>query len=162
MQAQLDADGYPIQVWDPTADGGAGSGDGFDGWYNPENAQAELALAIEELAAEGVEVSAENPIQIDTFYFAGSETNTNTKQAYKKGIEQTLVDADGNPLVVVNLIGFDDSTVMQYAYYRNSTGAEANFDISHSSGWGPDYGDPQTFLDTIQPYGYMTKNLGIY
>ena len=162
MQAQLDADGYPIQVWDPTADGGAGSGDGFDGWYNPENAQAELALAIEELAAEGVEVSAENPIQIDTFYFAGSETNTNTKQAYKKGIEQTLVDAEGNPLVVVNLIGFDDSTVMQYAYYRNSTGAEANFDISHSSGWGPDYGDPQTFLDTIQPYGYMTKNLGIY
>ncbi len=162
MQAQLDADGYPIKVWDPEADGGAGSGDGFDGWYSPENAQAELATAIEELAAQGIEVSAENPIQIDTFYFAGSETNTNTKQAYKKGIEQTLVDEEGNPLVVVNLIGFDDSTVMQYAYYRNSTGAEANFDISHSSGWGPDYGDPQTFLDTIQPYGYMTKNLGIY
>ena len=162
LQAQLTADGYPIQVWDPTADGGAGSGDGFDGWYNVDNAQAELALAIEDLAAQGIVVDAENPIQIDTFYFAGSETNTNTKQAYKKGIEQTLVDADGNPLVVVNLISFDDSTVMQYAYYLNSTGAEANFDISHSSGWGPDYGDPQTFLDTIQPYGYMTKNLGIY
>lgn len=162
LQAQLDADGYPIKVWDPEADSGAGSGDGFDGWYNVENAQAELQQAIADLAEVGVEVSAENPIQIDTFYFTGSETNTNTKQAYKKGIEQTLVDEDGNPLVVVNLVGFDDSTVMQYAYYRNSTGAEANFDISHSSGWGPDYGDPQTFLDTIQPYGYMTKNLGIY
>ncbi len=157
MQAQIDADGYPIKVWDPTADSGAGSGDGFDGWYNVDNARAELEKAIEELAAAGVEVSAENPIYIDTFYFTGSETNTNTRQAYKQGIEASL---EGK--VIVNLVGFDDSNVMQYAYYRNSTGAEANFDISHSSGWGPDYGDPQTFLDTIQPYGYMTKNLGIY
>ena len=43
-QAQLDADGCPIKVWDPTADGGAGSGDGFDGWYNAANAAAELEL----------------------------------------------------------------------------------------------------------------------
>ncbi len=157
MQAQLDADGYPIQVWDATADGGAGSGDGFDGWYNVDNARAELELAIADLAAVGVEVSADNPIYIDTFYFAGSETNTNMKQAYKQGIESAL---EGK--VIVNLISFDDQTVMQYAYYRNSTGAEANFDISHSSGWGPDYGDPQSFLDTIQRYGYMCKNLGIY
>ena len=157
MQAQLDADGYAIKVWDPEADGGAGSGDGFDGWYNVDNARAELELAIAELAEQGVEISAENPIYIDTFYFIGSESNTNLKNAYKQTIEASL---EGK--VVVNLIGFDDSQVMTYAYYRNSTGAEANFDISHSSGWGPDYGDPQTFLDTIQPYGYMTKNLGIY
>ncbi|MCH5353095.1 MAG: peptide ABC transporter substrate-binding protein [Acutalibacter sp.] len=157
MQAQLDADGYPIKVWDPTADGGAGSGDGFDGWYNVENARAELQKAIDELAQAGIEISAENPIYIDSFYFKGSETNTNTKQAYKQGIESAL---EGK--VIVNLVGYDDSTQMQYAYYRNSTGAEANFDISHSSGWGPDYGDPQTFLDTIQPFGYMCKNIGIY
>ena len=157
MQAQLDADGYAIHVWDPTADGGVGSGDGFDGWYNVDNARAQLELAIAELAEVGVEVSAENPIHIDAFYFTGSEINTNTKQAYKQGIENAL---EGK--VIVDLVAYDDSTVMQYAYYRNSTGAEANFDISHNSGWGPDYGDPQTFLDTIQPYGYMTKNLGIY
>ena len=157
MQAQLNADACPIQVWNPEADGGAGSGDGFDGWLNPEAAVAELDLAIAELAEVGVEISAENPITIDAFYFAGSETNTNTKQAYKQTIEKNL---EGK--VIVNLVAYDDSTVMQYAYYRNSTGAEANFDISHNSGWGPDYGDPQTFLDTIQPYGYMTKNLGIY
>ena len=157
MQAQLDADGYPIKVWDPEADGGAGSGDGFDGWYNVDNAVAELELAIEELAQIGVEISEENPIYIDTFYFTGSESNTNTKQAYKQGIESAL-----GGKVIVNLVGYDDSTQMTYAYYRNSSGAEANFDISHSSGWGPDYGDPQSFLDTIQAYGYMTKNLGLY
>ena len=157
MQAQLDADGYPIKVWDPEADGGAGSGDGFDGWYNVDNARAALEKAIEELGSVGIEISAENPIYIDSFYFTGSESNTNTKQAYKQGIEQAL---EGK--VIVNLVAYDDQTQMTYAYYRNSTGAEANFDISHNSGWGPDYGDPQTFLDTIQPYGYMAKNLGIY
>ena len=157
MQAQLDADGYKIQVWDPTADGGAGSGDGFDGWYNVDEARAQLELAIAELAQIGVEVSAEKPIYIDSFYFTGSESNTNMKQAYKQGIESALENK-----VIVNLVAYEDSSQMSYAYYRNSTGAEANFDISHNSGWGPDYGDPQTFLDTIQPYGYMAKNLGIY
>lgn len=156
-QAQLDADGYPIQVWDPSGDDGVGSGDGFDGWFSVANAKAELEQAIADLAAVGVEVSAENPIYIDSFYLSTSETNTNAKNAYKQSIEAAL---EGK--VIVNLVAYEDSLSMQYAYYRNSTGAEANFDISHNSGWGPDYGDAQTFLDTIQPYGYMTKNLGIY
>ena len=32
------------------------------------------------------------------------------------------------------------------------------------SGWGPDYGDPQTYLNTFAPEyaGYMIKCLGIY
>jgi len=157
MQAQLEADGSTIKVWDPAADGGAGSGDGFDGWYNPEAAKAEMELAVAELAQIGVEISAEKPIYIDSFYFAGSESNTNTKQAFKQGIEKTL-----EGMIMVNLVAYEDSNQMSYAYYRNSTGAEANFDISHNSGWGPDYGDPQSFLDTIQPYGYMAKNLGVY
>ena len=52
MQAQIDADGVDITVWDPTADGGIGSSAQFDGWYNPEAAVAELATAVEELAAD--------------------------------------------------------------------------------------------------------------
>ena len=53
MQAQIDADGVKIKVWDPTANDGAGSSDGFDGWYSPENAVEELNQAVEELAADG-------------------------------------------------------------------------------------------------------------
>ena len=34
LQAQLDADGIKVKVWDPTADEGVGSSAGFDGWYN--------------------------------------------------------------------------------------------------------------------------------
>ena len=158
MQAQLEADGYPIKVWDPTADGGAGSGDGFDGWYNAENAMAELQLAIAELAEVGMEISAENPVYIDVPMGTYSEVIVNRMNAYKQTVEASL----GN-MVIVNLVSYDDNLNYSYSYYRNSTGAEANFDSSPgTSGWGPDYGDAQSFLDTIQPYGYMTKNLGIY
>ena len=158
MQAQLDADGYPIQVWDPKGDDGVGSGDGFDGWFNAANAKAELEQAIADLANVGVEISAENPIYIDVPYGSYSETQTNSRNAYKQSIESVL---EGK--VIVNLVAYEDSLNYSYSYYRNSYGHEANFDVAPgNSGWGPDYGDPQTFLDTIQPYGYMTKNLGIY
>ena len=156
-QAQLEADGSTIKAWDPTADGGAGSSGGFDGWYNASAAKAELELAVAELAEVGVEISAENPIAIDTFYQLGYDVGTNEKNTFKQSIEGVL---EGN--VVVNLVAYPDSQTMQYAYYRNSTGAEANFDFSDGSGWGPDYGDPQTYLDTIQAYGYMCKNIGLY
>ena len=157
-QAQLDADGVPLTVWDPAADSGVGSGDGFDGWYNADNAKAYLDKAVAELAEIGVEVSAENPIHIDVPYGAFSESNTNRHQAYKQSIEKVT-----GGLVVVDLIGYADSTSFTYAYYRTSGGEESNYDITPgTSGWGPDYGDAQTFLDTIQPYGYMTKNIGLY
>ena len=157
-QAQLDADGVPLKVWDPEADGGAGSGDGFDGWFNADAAAAYLDKAVAELAQIGVEVSAEKPIHIDVPYGAYSESVTNRMNAYKKSIEKYT-----GGKVVVDLVSFADSTSFSYSYYRTSNGAEANYDITPgTSGWGPDYGDAQSFLDTIQPYGYMTKNIGLY
>lgn len=157
-QAQLDADGVPLKVWDPEADGGAGSGDGFDGWFNADAAAAYLDKAVAELAQIGVEVSAEKPIHIDVPFGAFSESVTNRMNAYKQSVEKYT---DGK--VVVDLVSFADSTSFSYSYYRTSNGAEANYDITPgTSGWGPDYGDAQSFLDTIQPYGYMTKNIGLY
>lgn len=157
-QAQLVADGSPLVVWDPAADDGAGSGDGFDGWYHPEDAVKYMEAAVAELAQIGVEVSAENPIHIDVPYGTYSESLTNRFNAYKQSIENTL-----GGLVVVDLVAFDSNTNFSNAYYRTSTGDEANYDVTPgTSGWGPDYGDAQSFLDTIQPYGYMTKNIGLY
>lgn len=154
-QAQLDADGVTIKVWDPTIDGG--SGDGFDGWYNADVAKAELEAAIAELAQVGVEVSAENPIYIDYPYRAYNETATNQANVVKQSIEKVLDNK-----VIVNLIAMADTNEMQGATYRFSNGAEANFDLSTGSGWGPDYGDAQSYLDTIQAYGYMAKNIGLF
>ncbi len=158
MQAQIDADGIPATVWDPTADDGAGSSSGFDGWYNPDAAVTYLEAAIEELAAEGVEISAENPLHLDVPYGSYSESVVNRFQAYKQSIENAL-----GGLVIIDLVAFEDSTNFSYAYYRISDGSEANYDVTiGTSGWGPDYGDPQSYLDTIQPYGYMTKCIGLY
>ena len=152
-QAQLDADGYPIKVWDEAAL----SGDGFDGWYNASNAKAYLEKAIAELTQIGVEISAEKPIYLDFPYGTYSEVSVNRANVVKQSIENVL---EGK--VIVNLVGYDDSTAMTYAYYRVSSGSETNLDFLCGSGWGPDYGDPQSYLDTAQPYGYMCKNMGVY
>ena len=157
-QAQLDADGFKVKVWDPTADGGAGSGDGFDGWFDPEQAAAYMETAIAELAAAGVEVSAENPILIDVPVYTASESITNRHNAYKQSIENNL-----NGCVIVNLVEYADAKSYQSAYYYTADGKETNYDVAPGmSGWGPDYGDAQSYLDTIQPYGYMAKCIGLY
>ena len=137
---------------------GAGSGDGFDGWFNPDAAVEYLDKAVAELAQVGVEVSAENPIHIDVPYGSYSESITNRMNAYKQSIEKVL-----GGKVVVDLVAYADNTAYSYSYYRTSTGNEANYDVAPgTSGWGPDYGDAQSYLDTIQPYGYMTKQIGLY
>ena len=158
IQAQIDADGVALKVWDPTADGGIGSSTQFDGWYNPEAAVAELAIAVEELAANGIEVSAENPIYLDLPYFSGSEAYGNRANALKQSIETVLGGA-----VIVNLTECVDSNAWYYAGYYVDNSYEMNYDLYDVSGWGPDYGDPSTYLNTMNIYsGDMIRMLGLF
>lgn len=158
VQAQLDADGSKALAFDATADDGIGSSSMYDGWYNPEAAAAELAIAVEELKAQGLEISAENPIQIDYACYDGSELYRNQGQAYKKSIEAAL-----NGMVVVTPVPYATGKDYNDATYNFSTGAEANYDFQTNSGWGPDYGDPKSYLDTMLPVpGGMCKAIGLY
>ena len=159
MQDQLDADGVKIKVWDPAADDGNGSSDGFDGWYNVDNAVAELKIAIDELAKIGIEISEKNPIKFELPYWSGYESYAARAQAYKQSLEESL----GGKVQVV-LVDCPTADEWYYAGYYANTGAEANYDMYDVSGWGPDYGDPQTYLDTFLPEyaGYMVKCIGIY
>ncbi|MBR2572149.1 MAG: peptide ABC transporter substrate-binding protein [Clostridia bacterium] len=159
MQDQLDADSVAAKVWDPEQEGGIGASSGFDGWYSVENAQAELAVALEELAAEGVEISAENPIQIDYPVFINNDRFANRGEAFKQSIEASL-----NNCVVITKTPCETADEWYYAGYYTDYGYEANYDIYDVSGWGPDYGDPQTYLDTFQDNyaGYMIKCIGIF
>ena len=159
VQAQLDADGFPVKVWDPEADGGIGSSAAFDGWYNPEAAAAYLETAIAELAEQGLEVSAENPIYLDLPYFSGSEAFGNRANALKQSVESVLGGA-----IVINLVDCVSSDAWYYAGFYANSGAEGNYDIYDVSGWSPDYGDPQSYLDTMLPdyVGYMTKQIGVF
>ena len=159
MQDQLTADGLHITVWDPEAEAGIGSSDGFDGWYDPEAARQELEQAAEALEEQGITVSPEEPISIDLPFFSGSDNSTNQAQAYKQSVESVLGGA-----VNVNLVPCSDMYDVLYAGYYVSMGYETNYDIYTRAGWGPDYGDPQTYLDTLLPQyaGFMTKMLGIF
>ena len=153
VQDQLTADGYHITVWDGM------SSVGFDGWYDVEAAKGYLAAAIDELAAEGVEVSAENPIYVDMPVRTDSEVNMNMKQAVKQSVEAATEGA-----IIINLVEYATRDTYLDATYWYGLGSEANFDINDGSGWGPDYGDPSTYLGTMLPQyaGYMVKSLGIF
>ena len=159
MQAQLDADGVKAKVWDPEADGGIGSSAGFDGWYNAEEAAKELETAVKELKKEGVKIDADNPIYLDLPTFTGSETYKNKSAAFKQSVE----NATGG-FVIINIVDCENQDDWLNAGYYFEKGYDANFDINDLSGWGPDYGDPQTYLDTmLDNYaGYMVKSLGMY
>lgn len=159
IQDQLDADNVPLKAWDPTLDEGIGSSDGFDGWYNPDAAASYLQKAIDELGKQGLEISAENPIYLDLPTFTGSEAYSNRANVFKQSVETTL-----GGCVVINLTECTTSAEWYYAGYYPPTGAENNYDLADVSGWGPDYGDPSTYLNTILPdwAGYMTKAIGIF
>ena len=159
MQDQIDADGVKIKVWDPQADGGIGSSDGFDGWYNTANAVEELNKAIAELAEQGIVISAEKPIYVDLPSYTGHESYKNRGLSLKASIEKAL-----GGKVIINLVDCPKSIEWYNAGYYTNAGSEANYDIYDVSGWGPDYGDPQTYLDTFLPdyAGYMVKCIGIF
>lgn len=157
MQDQITADGYKYKVWDETGGAdGLGSSAGFDGWLDVEEAKKELAAAIEEL---GMEITKENPIYLDLPCFSGSEAYKNRANAFKKSVETAF---DGK--IIMNLVECPKSIDWYNAGYYTDYGYEMNYSIYDVSGWGPDYGDPSSYLDTFLPeyMGYMTKCLGIY
>ena len=155
VQKQIDADGVKIKVWDAENK----TSDGFDGWYNPENAVEELNTAIEELAEEGITIDESNPIQIEYPYPSAVEVYTNKANSYKKSVEAAL-----GGKVVINLVDAVDMDGWYYAGYYVNYGYEENYDVYDVSGWGPDFGDPCSYLDTMLPdyEGYMTKCFGIF
>ncbi len=158
LQAALDADDMGVKVWDQTLENGDGASTGFDGWYNPEKAAEKFAQAAEELKAEGLELTADAPIQID-LPTAPDESYQNRSMVFKKTIEE-----NSKGLVQVNITQCASTDEWYYAGYYTDYGYEANYDIYDLSGWGPDYLDPSTYLDTMLPDydGYMVKCIGIF
>lgn len=155
VQAQIDADGVKIKVWDAENQ----TSDGFAGWHNPANAYEELQQAITELKEFGVEISKDNPIVMDLPYYSGNDIYSNRAQTLKQSVEEALQGC-----VVVNLVSCADAQEWYYAGYYTETGKDANYTLYDVSGWGPDYGDPATYLDTMlgDCAGYMARCLGIF
>ena len=129
--------------------------DGVDGWYNPTAAKEYLEAAKAEL---GDKVTW--PIKIDVVYYSPSDSQTAQANAYKSVIENTL----GTENVIVNLVETTTADDFYACGYRAPNGEAGNFDMFYGSGWGPDYGDPCTYLNTFdhEVDGYMLKVEGLF
>lgn len=128
--------------------------DGHDAWYNPELAKTFAERAKEEL---GDSVS-EWPIHIDVPVYAASENQKNMQLAMKKSIEDAIGD-----YVVIDLQFLEGNSSVYYsAFYNQPTGEENSIDLVFGAGWGPDYGDPLTYLHCFDVHdGDMLNYSGI-
>lgn len=128
--------------------------DGHDAWYNPELAKTFAERAKEEL---GDSVS-EWPIHIDVPVYAASENQKNMQLAMKKSVEDAIGD-----YVVIDLQFLEGNSSVYYSSFFNMpTGEENSIDLVFGAGWGPDYGDPLTYLHCFDIHdGDMLNYSGI-
>ena len=128
--------------------------DGHDAWYNPELAKTFAERAKEEL---GDSVS-EWPIHIDVPVYDASENQKNMQLAMKKSIEDAIGD-----YVVIDLQFLEGNSSVYYSsFYNQPTGEDNSIDLVFGAGWGPDYGDPLTYLHCFDVHdGDMLNYSGI-
>ena len=143
VQHFLDKDGAKIKVED-----------GQDGWFNVEEAKAQMALAKEALKDVWPEGK---KIVIDNVYVDGASTSVAQCQAFEQLIERVFPNE-----VDVRPVAASTTAAYYYSGYYADTGEQINQDIFWGSGWGPDYGDPSTYLDTFTASGYMCKVVGLF
>ena len=128
--------------------------DGVDGWYNPELAQMYLDRAKADCGQYWAKV------ELDIVCYSSSKNQVAYARAFKNSIERSL-GADNVQVNIVNTTNLDD---YYNAGYDAENGEACNYDLFWGSGWGPDYGDPSTYLDTFagDGAGYMTRVIGLY
>lgn len=128
--------------------------DGQDAWYNPELAKTFAEKAKEEL---GDSVS-EWPVHLDVPVYASSENQKNMQLAMQKSIEDAIGD-----YVKVDLQFLEgDSSVYYSAFYNQPDGVSNSIDLVFGAGWGPDYGDPLTYIHCFDIHdGDMLNYSGI-
>ena len=107
----------------------------------------------------GYEVSEDNPIVLDYPYSAYHEIASNQAVVLKTSIENAL-----NGLVEVALVECQDATEDLNTWFNTNSGAEYNYDLGGLGGIGADFGDPETYLDGLLPYGdgFAIQKMGIW
>ena len=129
--------------------------DGVDGWYLPSKAEEYWAKAKEELGEAFFE---DGPVQIDIINYSTSSTLSSQAQYYKKAIEEAF----GDEYVTVNILNTTNMSDYNNASYYGESSDDMNYDLFWGSGWGADYGDPLTYLNSLSEDGYMTKVIGLF
>ncbi|HNX73069.1 MAG TPA: ABC transporter substrate-binding protein [Spirochaetales bacterium] len=127
--------------------------DAQDPYYNPTKAKAYMAKAKAELTAKGVRFPVQLDIATDVSYTKGLKMD----QSLKAGLESLF----GPDTIRVNVVEMDEDNYNASTYFAE-TGSQSNYDIGNTTGWGPDYGDPYTFLQTLEPVvGALLTPIGL-
>ncbi len=127
--------------------------DAQDPYYDPAKAKAYMAKAKAELTGQGVKF----PIELDVATDTSSIKDMKMQKSFKSSLEALF----GTDTVVVNLIEMDEESYGASTYYAE-TGSQSNYDIGGTAGWSPEYGDPYTFLQTLEPIvGALLASIGI-
>lgn len=122
-----------------------------DGQYPWLNKEAALGY-IEAAKAEGIEF----PVHLDMLVTETSDSLVKEAQSMKQSIEE---NTDGQ--IIIEIVLQPEETVNAVAYDTTNY-ADADFDISTYTGWGPDYLDPKTFVDIYSPtVGYYMHAMGL-
>ena len=118
--------------------------DGQDAWYNPELAKVFIEKAKEELG----DSVAEWPVHLDVPVYAASENQKNMQLAFKNSVEAAIGD-----YVVIDLQYLEGNSSVYYsAFYTVTNGTDNSIDLVFGAGWGPDYGDPLTYIHCFDTY----------
>lgn len=123
--------------------------DGQMAYYNPSLAKTLMQEAKEELVLQGVEF----PIYLDVLVNGESEMGFRSAQALKNSLETQLAGE-----VMINLI------ITSREHLAATKSADLlNTDLYYATAWSPDYGDPKSYLDILDPdQGDMLKYFGLH
>ncbi len=125
---------------------------GTAGYRNVTAAQAEMVLAIPQLQAAGVTF----PIKAEYWFLQNANLTP-----YYTAVVNSITNSIGT--VTYNSAPFQ---VLDNRIRTTATSTNAFYNYHYSMqignfGWGPDYGDPSTFLNTFKIGGDLTPNLGL-
>lgn len=127
----------------------AGIVNGSDPVFDDAKAKSYLEAAKAELISSGTLEEKDFPIKIDVIADMSVQT-----QAYEKAMYAKLEKA-GEGIISIQY------NVPESADQNTDWGSISNnYDFSMWSGWGPDYADPQTYLNTMAIDGDMVEQLG--
>lgn len=120
---------------------GVSFADAQDSLHNTDKAKAEFEKAKAALQSQGVQF----PIHID--YVVNQSSNSIVQQAdsMKNSIETAL--GKDNVVIDVQKLSTDDA---DNATYFAQSPEQKDFDLD-IGGWGPDFQDPSTYLDILNP-----------
>ena len=122
--------------------------DGQQPFYSADEAKK----YIEAAKAEGVQF----PVHLDVMVNSTSDGLTKRAQSMKNSIE---TNTDGQ--IIIELVLESEDTINSVVY-ENQDPEAMDYDISTYTGWGPDYGDPKSFVDIYSPTtGYYMQATGL-